>query len=59
MRNLIRLGFTAFWQLCPLRVLNGQDLSQRADLITPVHFQRSHAEWIFCNGSIDLDNAQV
>jgi len=55
LRNLFRLGSVALLLLCPLCVLNAQDLAPRAYVITPVHSNAVTLTYSFFDGSIDFN----
>jgi hypothetical protein len=57
MRTLFRLGLAALLLLCPLCLLNAQDLAPRAYLITPIHSNAVTLTYSFYDGSIEFNSA--
>jgi Putative MetA-pathway of phenol degradation len=57
MRNVFRLGFAFASLLCSLRMLNAQDLSPRAYLITPTHSNAVTLTYSLFNGNINFNGA--
>lgn len=57
MRNFFGLGVAVALLLCPLHVLNAQDLAPRAYLITPVHSNAVTLTYSFYDGSINFNGA--
>ncbi|HTR23974.1 MAG TPA: transporter [Terriglobales bacterium] len=57
MRNILGLGVALAVLLCPLCVLNAQDLAPRAYLITPIHSNAVTLTYSFNDGSIEFNDA--
>jgi hypothetical protein len=57
MQTFFRLGLAAVLLLCPLCVLQAQDLTPRAYLITPTHSNAVTLSYSFFAGNIDFNGA--
>jgi len=57
MQTFFRLGLAAVLLLCPLRVLQAQDLTPRAYLITPTHSNAVTLSYSFFSGNLDFNGA--
>jgi hypothetical protein len=57
MRLFLKLVLSAVMAICPLLLLRAQDLSPRAYVITPLHWNAIIVTWSFYNGSVLFDGS--
>ena len=57
MRTFSKLLLSAVFAACPLQAIHGQDLSPRAYVITPLHFNAINLTWSYYDGSINYNGA--
>jgi hypothetical protein len=53
----LKLVLSAVMAICPLLLLRAQDLSPRAYVITPLHWNAIIVTWSFYNGSVLFDGS--
>ena len=57
MRTFSKLVLSAVFAACPRQTIHGQDLSPRAYVITPLHFNVINLTWSYYDGSINYNGA--
>ena len=57
MQTFFKLLLSAVFAACPLQALHGQDLSPRAYVITPLHFNAINLTWSYYDGNINYNGA--